>query len=79
MINFTLRVIFDFTNLLKSVNQGCLNTRTQYIMNIANHFSAVLFYSINTLAYRVNHSSAILLQGFLSKIADLPKSVKKLH
>ena len=42
MINFTLSLSIDFKNLLKSVNQGCLITRTQYIMHIANHFIAVL-------------------------------------
>ncbi len=41
MINFTLLMSIDFKNLLKSVNQGCTNNRTQYIMYIANHFSAV--------------------------------------
>ena len=42
MINFILPVSIDFKNLLKTVNQGCMNTRTQYIMHVANHFSAVL-------------------------------------
>ncbi len=60
MINFTLPVSIDFRNLLKSVNQGCTNTRTQYIMHIGNHFCAVLLLSRNTLAHRANHSSAIL-------------------
>jgi hypothetical protein len=42
MINFTLPVSVDVKNLLKSVNQGCTNTRTQYILHIANPFSVVL-------------------------------------
>ena len=64
MINFTLRVSIDITILLKSVNQGCTNTRTQYTMHIAHHFSAVLILSKSTLKHRANHSSAILLWGF---------------
>ena len=42
MINFTLPVSIDFTYLQKYVSQGCLNTKTQYIMHITNHFNAVL-------------------------------------
>ena len=55
IINFTLPVSIDFTNLLKSGDHCCLSTMTQYIMHIANHFSAVLFLSRNTPAHRANY------------------------
>ncbi len=71
MIIFTLPMSIDFTNLLQSVIQGCTNIRTKYIMHIANHLSAVLLLGRNTLNTPVQYSS-----GGLSKIADLPNSVK---
>ena len=64
MINFTLRVSIDFTNLLKSVNLGCFNTQNTYTRHIANHSCVVLLFGKNTLKHGANHSSAILLWGF---------------
>ncbi len=61
MINFTLPVIIDFTNLLKSVNQVC---RTQQIMTQLTFFGAVLILGKSAIKHEDNHSDAILLWGF---------------
>ena len=75
MVNFTLPVNIDLTNLLKPVNQGCLNTRNTAKICIANHFCVWLSLSKNTLSTEltppVQYSS-----GGLSKIVDLPNSVE---
>ena len=71
MINFTLPVSIDFTNLLKSVNQGCTNTRTQYIMLVQCSSRAEILLHTE-LSTPVQYSS-----GVWSKIADLPNSGKR--